>query len=159
MPAALKAVLQDTKLWPYFQAMGYVPRSFGVAPQVAQGGSTGSTSSAGYVSTGPTVTPPAVVTDVATNGLSGFTGSLNVLATSAARPSYRPVAGSSTTAAASDGSLLLVDQAWADFDADSSDDADDDSLVGCAHDDDDESLSDLALAAVLEDESNWWEAI
>jgi hypothetical protein len=97
-----------------------------------------------------------VDTTVTTGGLGGFSGSLNVLATRAARPAYRPVSESVTTASSSDDSLLLVDHALADFDADSANDADDDSLVGCVRDDKAESLSDVALAAVLEDRSNWW---
>jgi hypothetical protein len=62
-----------------------------------------------------------------------------------------------TTAASSNANLLLLDLAWAGID-DVSYDAADDSLFDGSHDDDTH-ISDLALAAVMTEESDWWDAI
>ncbi len=166
-PPELLAWVQSSKLWSQIQALGYIPRSFGVAPQVAQGGSLGSTGSSGVVLHGPTVgpvvAPPAVDNSATTSEPGAAASPANVVIVST-RPSYRPESGRFVSAsvavvAASDNSLLLVDQALADFN-DDTDDAGDDSLVGYIRTDDkDESVSDLALAAVLEDEASWWSSI
>ena len=142
-----------------YQAAGYVFGNFVTQASAAQGGSVADPSGVGP--TGPTVAPPTDTGSVTatSNPPSQFTSALNIVTMNAARPSYRPVGGSTLSAATSDDSLLLVDQALADFDADSSDDGDDYSLVACVRDDESESLSDMALAAVLEDQSNWWSGI
>ena len=67
---------------------------------------------------------------------------------------------SQTTAAAAESSnsnLLLLELAWADND-DASYDVADDSLYDGAHHEDTH-ISDLALAAVMTEESNWWDTI
>lgn len=166
-PPELLAWVQSSKLWSQIQALGYIPRSFGVAPQVAQGGSLGSTGSSGVVLHGPTVgpvvAPPAVDNSATTSEPGAAASPANVVIVST-RPSYRPESGRFVSASvavvvASDNSLLLVDQALADFN-DDTDDAGDDSLVSYVRtEDQDESVSDLALAAVLEDEASWWSSI
>jgi hypothetical protein len=57
----------------------------------------------------------------------------------------------------SDSNLLLLDLAWSGIDDVSYDVADDSLYDGASHDE--PHVSDLALAAVLRDESDWWDAI
>ena len=70
-----------------------------------------------------------------------------------------PVSARPTVAAAesSNSNLLLLDLAWADID-DASYDVADDSLYDDANHEDTH-VSDLALAAVMTEESDWWDAI
>jgi subtilisin family serine protease len=162
---ALLAWMNATGLLARYEAAGYVRGNHGSVSTLAQGGSTnasGSVSTTSGSGVAPSITTGS--TTATSNTPSQLTTSLNVLATSAARPSYRPesgrpLSGSVAAATASDNGLLLVDQALADFNADS-DDAGEDSLVGYVRDDDkDEGVCDMALAAILEDEASWWTSI
>lgn len=113
-------------------------------------------------STSPTTVSTVTENVVATVGTTGNTSNqVNAFVPSAARagrPAYRPPMGSvASVFAASSGAnnLLLVDSALADFDPDSVSD-DDDSIVGIPRDDEQECVSDMALAEVLADKTNWW---
>jgi hypothetical protein len=65
--------------------------------------------------------------------------------------------GASSGAGQSFADLLLLDEALAELDADASGDAHDDDAPFCdRRSSDDENADDLALAAVFDDESNWW---
>jgi subtilisin family serine protease len=104
------------------------------------------------------VISPAVPDASSSTGDDRVTGVvIDWLVSPAATAANPPTLGDSViSAVATSDNLLLVDQAWAEIDAD---DADDDSLVGRVHDDEEECLSEMALAAVFEEEDNWWHAI
>ena len=70
--------------------------------------------------------------------------------------SSRPVTASSTTSANSRNDLLLVDLAWAQLDASH---AEAELEIGRLHGEEDESVSELALASLFEEEDNWWQAL
>jgi hypothetical protein len=64
--------------------------------------------------------------------------------------------GAAVESAAASDDLLLLDQAWAELDDDTLGDADEDA-VWPGTSGDDESVSDMALAAVLDE--SWWTAL
>ena len=86
-----------------------------------------------------------------------FLGFATTVSPSASGASSTVLTTSTGSNGTSDSDLLLLDQTWADLDT-SSYGADDDSLFD---DESSESIctNDLALAAVLKDEDEWWNAI
>jgi hypothetical protein len=112
-------------------------------------------------SVSPTLVESTSAAAVNTDVPVGLSASIDVVATpAAARPAYRPVSGTVSSESSSfDSNLVLVDHALADFNT-GSDDSDDGSLVGYLRDADNiDDVSDLALAAVIEDDSSWWSGI
>jgi hypothetical protein len=89
-----------------------------------------------------TAEPPLLV------GLSLF----NAIAMPSSGTSVNVIGSAAVIESASESDLLLVDQAMAELDRD--DEAGADDAVWCDAEDEDESVSDMALAAVLDD--GWW---
>lgn len=121
-------------------------------------------SSSGVMSPmGPSVSIPVVVTQVNTQVDAGVSPSgqnfafiatnadVATVSRSALNASQRTVAASS-----SNSNLLLLDLAWAGVDR-SSFDFSEDALCDTQHEE--TNVSDLALAAVMSDEAEWWDAI
>ena len=79
---------------------------------------------------------------------------VNAVAFSTSAPASDVMGSGAIVESAADSSLLLVDLALAELDAD--DDSQPDESVWCNNDADDRSASDMALAAVLDDEAAWW---
>ncbi|MEX0642679.1 MAG: S8 family serine peptidase [Pirellulales bacterium] len=162
----LVAWLNSSGLLARYTAAGYVQGNFVIH---TGDGSSGPTGNPGIGVTGPVVTPPAVtvpsvptVTEsVAVNSDAPsqlLTSSLDVVTTTVGRHAYRPVMRATGLPFASDNSLLLVDRVLAAFN-NNSDDSDEHSLIGTLREDEHGCVSDLALAAVLEDEASWWSSI
>jgi hypothetical protein len=121
-------------------------------------------SSGNSVGTGFVTTGPSSATHVASESGDSVVAQTSLLiglplvntgAFSASTSSSDVMGSAAILESAADSSLLLLDQALAELDADS--DLDADETVWCGrHAEDDESASDMALAAVLDVDGAWW---
>jgi subtilisin family serine protease len=78
---------------------------------------------------------------------------IDVIAIAAGSAPDNFVGRAAVVESADDSDLLLLDRAWAEIDSD--DASTDDAVWSCDYSED-ESVSDLALAAVFDDEAGWW---